>query len=234
VLRDRQGARPTPAGNLFAPIARDILRRMEEGKQAIEDLQGLHRGELAIGAVDAASLYLLPEVLRRFRRDYPRIRLSVRVAGSRSLLAGLQRRELDLVFVLGVEGPRDFDARLVGEDPMLAVSPADESPVRHAERSWISYPRGSVTRELLDAAFARAGLPFNVSMEIDRPEVILQLVSAGLGSAALPSRLVDSWARRGSVKRLRIPGLRIARPIWLVHREAGRLSPAARGFVAQL
>ena len=234
LVRDRRGVRLTPAGSLFLPIARDILRRMDEGRQAIEDLHGLRTGKLTIGAVDVASLYLLPKVFRRFRERYPGIRLAVRVAGSRPLLAALARRELDLAFTLGERAPDGFEARRFGEDPMVPVGPAAGSPSASGQTGWITYPRGTVTRELLEKAFAKAGLPFPVLMEIDRPEVILQLVSAGLGQAVLPRRLVEFWGPAQQLRRLRLKGLKASRPIWLAHRKPEQLSPAARSFLAEL
>jgi len=230
LVRDRRGARPTPAGNLFLPIARDILRRMDDGRQAIEDLRGLRRGQLAIGAVDIASIYLLPDIFRRFGRDYPDIKLSVRVGGSRTLMQALHRGELDLAFVFSVDRPEGLDGRIFDRDRMIPVGPT----LRGEDRGWITYPRGSITRELLERSFAEAGLAFPVQMEIDRPEVILQLVAAGLGRAVLPKRLVDSLRDLVKVRRLRMKGLSVTRSIWLFHRHADRLNPAARGFIAEL
>lgn len=233
LLRDRRGARTTPAGALFLPIARDILRRMNEGRQAIEDLRGLRRGELSIGAVDIASIYLLPDIFRRYRRSYPDIDLSVRVAGSRSLLQALGRGELDLAFLFSESLPEGFDGRLIDKDRMIPVAPVGGAGAGE-DLGWITYPRGSITRELLEQSYAVAGLPFPVRMEIDRPEVILQLVAAGLGKAVLPKRLVDSLSGLVKVRRLRLPRIAFTRNLWLLHHGPVRLSPAARSFVEKL
>lgn len=77
-------------------------------------------------------------------------------------------------------------------------------------------------------------MEFPVRMEIDRPEVILQLVSAGLGKAVLPIRLVDTLKGLVKVRRLRLSGLNISRSLWLLHRAPERLSPAARSFIDEL
>jgi DNA-binding transcriptional LysR family regulator len=230
LLRDRRGVRLTPAGGLFLPIARDIIRRMNDGRQAIEDLRGLRRGDLAIGAVDIASIYWLPEIFRRYQESFPDISLSVRGAGSRELMQALSRGELDLAFVFSSERPDGFDGLFFQEDRMIPVAPVTEKE----ERGWITYPRGSITRELLEASFAEAGRHFPVVMEIDRPEVILQLVAAGLGRAVLPKLLVDSLRDLVKVRRLRIKGLSLSRSIWLLHRGPENLSPAARSFIDDL
>ncbi len=233
LVRDRRGTRTTPAGSLFLPIARDILRRMNEGRQAIEDLRGLRRGELAIGAVDIASIYLLPDIFRKYRQNYPDISLSVRVAGSRALGQALSKGELDLAFLFADHLPEGFDGRSFDVDRMIPVAPPGGT-TRGKDLGWITYPRGSFTRELLERSFLEAGMDFSVRMEIDRPEVILQLVAAGLGKAVLPIRLVDTLKGLVKVRRLRLNGLSISRTLWLLHREPDRLSPAASSFIEEL
>jgi DNA-binding transcriptional LysR family regulator len=232
----------TAAGELFLPIARDILRRFDEGRQAVEQLRGLLSGRLALGAVDVAAMYHLPDPLRAFKRTHPGLEISVRVAGSRALVSGLQGGELDLVFVLGTAIPAGLAGRSFREDPMDVVAPTellrtlgrDPRPETVADLGWITYPRGSVTRAILEAAFREAGLPFPVRMEIDRPEAIFQLVRAGLGLAVLPQRLLDAqrWGR--DLRRIALAGLAPIRPIQILHRPEASLSPAARIFLAEL
>ncbi len=236
------GIRPTAAGELLLPLARDILRRFEDGKQALAQLRGLLIGRLAIGAVDVAATYHLPEPLRRFKRRHPGLEFSVQVAGSIVLTEALRSAELDLAFVLGDEIPTGLDGRHFREDPMQVLISAElldemggeDDPKRLAERGWITYPRGSVTRGILERAFSDASLPFPVTMAIDRPEVILQLVRAGLGLAVLPERLLDVWAVGDEIIRLDLPGLRPARTIQILHRPGEGLSPAGRAFLADL
>jgi len=239
-LLDRGGGRAalTEAGRLFLPAAREALRRMEEGRQAVTQLRGLLTGRLALGAVDVAAIYHLPDPLRRFHRAHPRLEISVHVAGSRQLLADLRAGELDLAFVLGEGIPDGLAGRPFAEDPMRVLAPADwlageppPAPADLAARGWITYPRGSVTRDIIEAAFARAGLPFPVRMAIDRPEVILQLVRAGLGLAVLPERLLETWGPGEGIGYADLPSLALARPIRLVHRPEPALPPAARRFL---
>ena len=60
-----------------AAFAREVLDRA--GRFA-ERLQRRRRGEagtLRIGMIDAGSLYLLPEAVRRFRETHPRVDLKL-------------------------------------------------------------------------------------------------------------------------------------------------------------
>ena len=234
--------RPTAAGELLLPVARDILRRFEEGKQALAQLKGLLIGRLSIGAVDVAATHHLPEPLRRFKRQHPGLEFSVQVAGSAELTEALRSAALDIAFVLGDEIPAGLEGRHFQKDPMCVIigedllgeMKGDTSPARLAERGWITYPRGSVTRGIIERAFLEAGLPFRATMAIDRPEVILQLVRAGLGLAVLPERLLEVWGVGAQLRRLELPRLQLMRSIQILHRPGEGLSPAGRAFLAEL
>jgi DNA-binding transcriptional LysR family regulator len=230
------------AGELFLPIAREILRRFAEGKQAVQELRGLLRGRLDIGAVDVAALYHLPDPLRAFNRAHPELAISVRVAGSQTLVDALRAGELDLALVLAARPPQGLSGHHYREDALAVVAPvelldrlgADPDPATIAKQGWITYPRGSVSRALIETAFRKAKLPFPVLMEIDRPEAILQLVRAGLGLAVLPERLLDESLDYEELRRIDLPGLAATRPIQVLHREEGQLAPAARAFLSTL
>ncbi len=238
----RGGTGLSAAGELFLPIARDILRRFAAGKQAVQELRGLLRGRLSIGAVDVAALYHLPDPLRSFNDSHPDLAISVRVAGSQSLVDDLRAGELDLAFVLAESAPQSLVGRPYREDALAVVAPTEllarlgpePSPETVAEQGWITYPRGTVSRGLIEAAFTKAGLPFPVLMEIDRPEAILQLVRAGLGLAVLPERLLDESGKHETLHRVALAGLSAKRPIHVLHREETQLSPAARVFLSRL
>ncbi len=238
----RGGIGLSAAGELFLPIARDILRRFAAGKQAVQELRGLLRGRLSIGAVDVAALYHLPDPLRSFNDAHPDLAISVRVAGSQSLVDDLRAGELDLAFVLAEGAPQGLVGRPYREDALAVVAPAEllarlgpePSPETVAEQGWITYPRGTVSRGLIEAAFTEAGLPFPVLMEIDRPEAILQLVRAGLGLAVLPERLLDESGKHETLRRVDLAGLSARRPIHVLHRDEVQLAPAARAFLSKL
>ncbi|MCB9514253.1 MAG: LysR family transcriptional regulator [Candidatus Latescibacteria bacterium] len=234
--------RLSAAGQLFLPIARDILRRFAEGRQAVVELRGLLSGRLALGAVDVAAVYHLPDPLRAFNRAHPGLAISVRVDGSRALAAALREGALDLAFVLAASTPPGLAGRHFRDDPLAVVAPPDllaglgpDPPAADvAALGWITYPRRSVSRGLIEAAFEAAGLPFPVLMEIDRPEAILQLVRAGLGLAVLPERLLADAPGAGELARPRLAGLEASRPIRILHRPEEELAPAARAFLTTL
>lgn len=230
LLQRRRGKlRLSEAGELFLPQARQGLEALEKGAELVENLSGLHRGTLSIGAVDVAALDLLPRLFRRFRRLYPGIEISVKVGGSRRLREELEKGKLDLAILFSRIKPEAKSSIALGHDEMCVIAPAGKKD----PEGYISYPRNSVTREILEESFAREGIPFPVLMEIDRPEVTLQLVRSGLGRAVLPRRLLQRWSGEKGFRRLRPRGLKLQRPLYLLHQDPEFLSPACRAFLVE-
>ena len=61
----------TEAGRLLIADARHVITAVEDAKQRIYELQGLERGSLRIGASTTPGMYLIPQIIARFKRAIP-------------------------------------------------------------------------------------------------------------------------------------------------------------------
>lgn len=188
---------------LFEPDGR--LRRLtDDGREVLafaertlgdlgalrERLDARRRGEaglLRVGMIDAASLYVLPEVIRRYRVQHSEVVLSLVVDTSTALVTRLRAFELDLVFVVGGTEDEDLRADEVLREPLYVYGPpASRSRTPPAGADWVLYPAGSRTRAVIDAGLAALGLRPRVALESHNPEVLRQMVALGLGWTVLP------------------------------------------------
>jgi DNA-binding transcriptional LysR family regulator len=87
----------TGAGKMVLDYARRISALEKEMAGAISGITGLETGEVSIGTIDAASIYILPAVYSSFRRQYPGIELQVDVSSTLPLLDRMVDGRLDLV-----------------------------------------------------------------------------------------------------------------------------------------
>ena len=62
----------TEAGRQFLPFARQTLEYAEQGRQQLQDMEGLKTGKLRIGATYGLSV-LLTKTMQRFCPQYPDI-----------------------------------------------------------------------------------------------------------------------------------------------------------------
>jgi len=230
---------PTPAGKLLARYGEEILGALARARNAIEEFKGCKTGILKIGAIDAAGIYVLPRMLRLFRRRFPGIDVNVEVSDSSRLAEDLSRDAIELAIVtLPVEGG-DLEVVPVLRERMVLVA-APRHPLARmkrgvlkavAETGLITYPSGSTTRRLIEEVFESTGLRLRAVMEVASPEAIKRLTEAGLGASVLPYPVAGSDIKRGLLKILPAGTVAFHRDLGLIVKKDGVLSPPARAFV---
>ncbi len=97
----------TPAGEIAVVRAQRILTEVRDLRDEAAGFQNPLVGRIRLGALPTVAPYVLPRVMPMLRERYPRLRLSLREAGERALVAGLHAGELDvLLLTLGQDlGP---------------------------------------------------------------------------------------------------------------------------------
>jgi LysR family transcriptional regulator, cyn operon transcriptional activator len=73
--RSRKGARLTAAGEVLTHHAQRVLHELELARVALDDLQGLQRGDLTIGVVQTVNAYFMPALVAAFAAEHPKIHL---------------------------------------------------------------------------------------------------------------------------------------------------------------
>jgi len=233
----------TEAGRLLEDHATRLTTTLASARRAINELKGLERGSLVIGASTTPGIYVLPPIVAAFRRRYPGIDVSLRIANSRVIEERIRADELDLGIVGGhmlTARERCVAAGLLDE-LLLIVAPRhpwakrrDVAPGELAEMPLLMREQGSATRQVTERALRQAGVKFTPAMELDHIEAIKQAVMAGLGVA-----FVSLYAVRGEVATrrlcaLRLRGLRLRRHFHVIHNEARTPTASGRAFLALL
>ncbi len=236
--RRGRGVEPTEAGRALVRHARRTLLEVRAAREEVAEITGAARGRLRLGVTDAAATGLLPPVFVPFRRLHPGVEVSVEVGSTAPLAERLKEGELDLV--LGTLPVADADLEsetILAERLVLAAPPwaRGVAVARLAEREpFISYPRDSTTRRLVETALARDGLAVRSMMEIGRPSVMVSLVEAGLGICVLPESVVEGPFRAGRLHRVHPRRFRVERRLGLVRSRSREPEPAARVFAELL
>lgn len=227
-LFERDGRRRvlTDAGREVARFAHEVLGRAAELQAWLAAQRRGEAGTLRVGMIDAASLYVLPETIRRFREAFPDVDLRLVVDTSAALIARLDAFELDLAFVVGPL-PGAYESAPVLVEPLYLYAPRGVAE-RPEDGSWVLYPSDSQTRTSIDAGLARAGLRVRVTLESSNPEILRQMVVLGLGWSVLPEAVAESVAP--SLARFR-PEAIASRTLVGVRRAGAAADARAEGFL---
>ncbi len=216
-------------GRELLPRAREIVERLREfgaGATAAEP-----SGSLAVGASNTIGNYLVGELLGGFVAAHPQVKLSLRVANSAEILAGVLDFSLDIGCIEGPLVHEDVELVDWRKDELKVCVRADHPLARrkllHAAdligQRWILRESGSATRSIFEDASRDVLGPLDVALELGQSEAIKQAVIAGLGIACLPQAAIADAVAAGRLVVLRTPFLPLTRTLALVlHRARWR------------
>jgi DNA-binding transcriptional LysR family regulator len=226
---------PTDAGLVIAARARHVLAEVDAAREEVDELRGVLRGRLWIGALRPAGDLDVPTLLARFSRAHPGIEVGLREGVAADMLRQLAADELDAAFCLG-EIPDEFAVERLTEEEVVAAFAPDRAPStrqvgvaelnRHA---IVAIRRGSAITSALEALFTRAGEPLHLALESGDPYLLRSLAARGFATAILPRSLIALDGPDLEVRSLRPP---VHLPVALVWRRERHASPAARAFIA--
>lgn len=232
----------TEAGRLLADYAQRVSMLTEEVRRVIEELKGLQRGHLRIGASTTPGLYMLPEMLARFQKKYPAIEATLTITNSADITRRVLSSEIDLGFVgAPVESP-GLQVRPFAEDEIVLIVPAGHALARQrtfapgllARETLITREAGSGTRQIVESHLVSLGISPRRALEMSGCEAVKRATGAGLGVAFVSRRAVALEVAHRLVGVPEIPELRIARQLYLIARKDARHSAAALAFLAMV
>jgi DNA-binding transcriptional LysR family regulator len=225
----------TPAGEALLPRARRILADAETARLEIDELIGVRRGRLRLGATPSLCTSLVAPVLRRYQAGYPGVLIQIDEGGSQDLVQTLSRGGLDLALI--VLPPQGTDPALIAEPILresLVVASTVDIPTPAVvplsslrEQPMVMFRAGYDLRNVTLEACRRSGFEPSFAIEGGEMDAVLGFVEAGLGVALVPSMVLAGRPRLRSAA-LEKPGLH--RTIALAHRRDVTPTHAARAL----
>ncbi len=218
LTRRGRGIELTELGALVCETARRVAAELSRGRDRIADAEGLAAGRCLVGCSDTIALYVLPPILRQFRRAYPGVELSLDHRPSPAVAQRVARRELD-IGVVSLPLPSDEETQdllqvTLVEEEVVAIFPRRHPLALNARVSLgevAAHPllllnRSTGLRQCLDNYWHAVGVVPKVAMELGSIEVVKRLVALGFGASLVPRMAVRS-ADGVVARRLRSPGV---------------------------
>jgi DNA-binding transcriptional LysR family regulator len=238
-LLERGGGKVTltAAGRVFEPFAEDCLLRLKHVGLMLADLERMPRGSLTVSANDSTALYVLPLLISKFKKQYPRVALNiVRAERSKTLELVLDREVEFGIVSLPVKDPR-LHVEIIHEDRLVLVVPAGH-PLTSVKSATLSdaakygflVPKEGRRRELIDHLFVQNKTARRIAMEVDSSELLKRLILAGLGISFLPRINVIDEVNQGRLQTIDIKDVNIPRHLGLISRHDMPLTRAGNTF----
>ncbi|MEY1580964.1 HTH-type transcriptional regulator MetR [Providencia manganoxydans] len=202
-VRKSQPLRFTPQGEVLLQLAQQVLPLV---KDAIRICNEPGVSTLRIAIECHSCIQWLTPALQQFRQTWPQVSVDFKSGVTFDPQPELLSRELDIVLTSDILADKeihytplfDYEVKLiVANDHPLARKPIIE-PHDLADDSLLIYPvqrnRFDVWRHFLQPA----GVSPNIKT-VDNTLILIQMVAAKMGIAALPHWAVDSFERQGLI-----------------------------------
>ncbi|MCD1258390.1 LysR family transcriptional regulator [Paenibacillus athensensis] len=250
-LFDRSGNRLklTQAGALLRVRAETLLRQFHETVQEVKELDAGVQGVLSIGTA-VSCISLLPDKIRRFGEQYPRVSFKIQEGDHFLLGELLEQRQIELVVTRlpfeAASGAERYAELKLPSDPFVALLPQDwgpPAPANNGDTAAISLKELArhpfltlktdhtfLMHEQVMNEFRQSSLAPHVLCECSSVAVILSFVAAGIGATVLPKSVTSSFPLAG-IRLLDIADAQFesqAGLVWLADRY---LSTSARRFI---
>lgn len=205
VNRSKRGITLTDAGALLYQHARRALSEIEAAQTAINEMNGLLRGELHIGVVQTVNDYLMPSVVTQFTSQYPSIKLSISELSADEIEVSLDAGELHVG--IGFHPPTNpaIQSQILMEEELVLVVRDDHAlascnslAVKELEGlPMIMLSQSFCTRRLWEDNARLAGAQPIINLELNTVSSILSAVlKTGLATILPQLTLYEERSRQ--------------------------------------
>ncbi|KLN53949.1 LysR family transcriptional regulator [Variovorax paradoxus] len=180
---------PTADARVLLADAEPLFRVHEAVQRKAWDLRTGRAGVLRIAATAELSQFLVPQVLRRFLKDHPQVRISLETLRMDDLLESVESGGADLGVAMRPPVRSSMVVDVLVEAQMMCLCPPGDplaahpvlTPFELRNRTIIGPSPGSPLGTLIDAAFESASDHYAPDIEVRFSNVASVLVEQGLG-----------------------------------------------------
>jgi DNA-binding transcriptional LysR family regulator len=216
-----------------------MTRIREEAHRNLADLHHLKRGVLRLIANESVGFYLLPALLKAYRRLYPSVKIEVSQSRSQRIPGLILDQDIDFGFLSFAPSHKDLGTRRLFRDELALALPPDhplalKGPLdlrQLGAEPFIGHMAQTPNRIQLNDLFEREQVPLNFVMELSSLETIKDFVRAREGLAILPRLCLEKELAAGTLVSPPVRGMVIGRDVRLVFRESRTHSPAGAAFL---
>ena len=211
--RGKGGVKLTSDGTQILPYAKNLIREYENLHMQIDELNGLQSGLIRIGTFSSVATHWLPNIIREFQKDYPKIDYELLLGDYREIEEWIAEGRVDCGFLRLPTLP-EFETIFLEKDELMAIIP-ENHPLAEAEKfpisAFCSEPFMLLEKggndEILEI-FEKNHLSPKAHFTTWDDYAIMSMVESGLGISILPKLILRRIPYRITAKELNVPAYR--------------------------
>ncbi|MCZ2292912.1 MAG: LysR family transcriptional regulator [Burkholderiales bacterium] len=232
LTRTGRGVVPTDAGRRLLEHGHAILRSVAQAREDLHSQRGEPVGRVTVGLPPSLARRLTPLLIERFQQEMPKARLEIVEAFSVTIAEWLGSGRMNLGLVYSPASQPQIEVEPVLEERLCLVGPTGSLPTRGgiAFCDLARYPlvmpqRSQIFRKLMEAQAMLSQVKLNVVWEVSSVPVILDLVRAGYGYAALTDSALHSQGSDSGLIEATIHSPHIVSTLCVVQSASKRATP---------
>ena len=217
--RDGRNVSLTQSGEILVGAAHRVFREMQQVVEQLSDVRELRRGRIRLAGGMSVCMYILPRLLKRYRKLHPDVDVRVSSGSSEEIIRKLRSHEMDLALLTLPVIADDLQVIPVLKEEMVVVT-AQRHPFARkrmvnareiGKYPLILYETGSRTRETIENFLREENVSADVAMETENAEIIKAMVASGIGITVLSHAAVAPDLRHERLAIARIRGRKLYR-----------------------
>ncbi len=235
LYRGRNGVSMTEKGEKILSLAKEIVMNDEKIHQIIGQ-GGVCKGNVRIGVITSVAVQWMPEIIRKFRKEYPLVELEINDAINYEWVKDwFSKDEIDCAFTVENGMTSGNEIPLIS-DPYYVIMPKHHPLCRYKK----------ITKELLAGetfVIPSEGTNYSIGKILRKAkgrllehsrflsdQSTIALVRSECGISILPELVLNSYSCEGLIRRKLEPEVSRTICLWLPNRK--NISPSTKAFVA--
>jgi DNA-binding transcriptional LysR family regulator len=241
--RSISGVAPTHYGRALLKSGAAVFDEMRKGLQQIESIKQPDTGDLHIGSSIVTDAGLLPVIMERFARDFPRAAVHVMPENiAVQQYDNLRNRKVELVLgrlPVKMTEP-DLVAETLFDEPSVVVAGSESRWARKRNLSladlmegpWVLAAPGSLARSLHDELFRRSGAETpSATVHTVSLHLYMRLIETGRWLGLVPASVMRFGGKDMKLKVLPVKVSAPPSPVGLITVKDRTLTPLAERFI---
>lgn len=231
VKRGTKGVQFTPQGEYLVQCADEMLDRLQQIKDTVSNIGEEVSGTLRLGVSNYITRYKLPQLLKLFREQFPKVNYKVSTGWSRDVFNLIYNGDVHISIVRG-----DYqwsNAKILLFEENLCVTSLEKIELHDLPSlPRIVYETDALLKSMIDHWWSgEFSQPPFIGIEVDKADTCKEMVVNGLGYAILPSVLVQEHPNLHRITLKDREGNPIVRRTWMLYSEKSLEIKAVKEFI---
>lgn len=232
----------TAEGKRFHEGARVIVQRYDDLEREVRSLHEAAAARLTVASIYSVGLAHMSGLLRQFLAAHPRADVRLEYLHPHRVYEVVDQGQADLGLVSYPAESASLAAIPWRTEPIVLVCyPQHPLAKRHSvtlnmlrNEPFVAFQEGLKIRDEIDLALAQQKVSVRVALAFDNIETIKRAIEIGAGVSLLPEPTIAREIEAGTLVKIPVEGVSLARSLGIIHRRDRKLSETAQQFIQLL